>query len=85
MASATIKSTYSLDLETHDAIEKMAKRLNTSKSNVIRQAVRVLRLNEPANPDVARRLEAARRLQNSMRKRKVDTTGWLKAIRDARR
>ncbi|MFZ4767091.1 MAG: hypothetical protein ACOYMN_19230 [Roseimicrobium sp.] len=85
MATTTIKSTYSLDVETHNAIEMLAKRLSTSKSDVIRQAVKVLRENEPMDPDVEKRIEAAQRLRKSLRSQRVDVEEWLKTIRNSRR
>jgi len=85
MAAATVKSTYSLDLETHDAIDALAKRLRTSKSDVIRKAVKVLRESAPADPEVEQRLEAARRLRRSLGDQKVDVTAWLKTVRHSRR
>ena len=85
MATATVKSTYSLDVETHDAIDALAKRLRTSKSDVIRKAVKVLRESAPADPEVEQRLEAARRLRRSLGDQKVDVTAWLKTVRHSRR
>jgi Arc/MetJ-type ribon-helix-helix transcriptional regulator len=85
MATATVKSTYSLDLETHDAIAALAKRLRTSKSDVIRKAVKVLRESEPVDPEVAKRLEAARRLRRGLGEQKVDVAAWLKTVRNSRR
>lgn len=40
MASTTIKSTYSLDVETVRALEAMAKRWKVSKSEALRRAIR---------------------------------------------
>jgi hypothetical protein len=41
MATARVKTTYALDAETVDLIDRMARRWGTSKSDVLRRAVRV--------------------------------------------
>ena len=40
MAITTIKSTYSLDVETVRMLESLARRWNVSKSEVLRRAIR---------------------------------------------
>jgi hypothetical protein len=40
MASATVKTTYSLDIETVKALEALAKSWNVSKSEALRRAIR---------------------------------------------
>ena len=39
MATVTVKSTYSLDVETVRQLEELAKRWNTSKSGALRRAI----------------------------------------------
>ncbi len=86
MATATSKSTYSLDVATHDAIEKLAKRLSTSKSDVIRRAVKAMPAQEPApDEDIKRRLTAARRLQKSLAARGMDFDEWMRVAYESRR
>jgi Ribbon-helix-helix protein, copG family len=41
MATPTIKSTYTLDLDTVRALEDMARRLGVSKSEALRRAIRL--------------------------------------------
>ena len=41
MAIMTIKSTYSLDVESVRVLEALAKRWNVSKSEVLRRAIRI--------------------------------------------
>ena len=41
MAVTTIKSTYSLDVESMRTLEKLAQRWNVSKSAVLRRAIRI--------------------------------------------
>ncbi len=41
MATQTIKTTYSLDVETVRTLEKMAQHWNVSKSEALRRAIRV--------------------------------------------
>ncbi len=40
MATETVKTTYSLDLETVRALEELARRWNVSKSEALRRAIR---------------------------------------------
>lgn len=40
MATMMVKSTYSLDVETAETLEKMAKRWKISKSEALRRAIR---------------------------------------------
>jgi hypothetical protein len=40
MASTTVKTTYSLDLETVEALDALAKRWNVPKSEALRRAIR---------------------------------------------
>lgn len=79
----SIKSTYSLDLESVRALEALAKRWNVSKSEVLRRAIRIA-----ANEDVPTQnaaLDALDRLQSSLRERKIDTAQWAKELRAERR
>lgn len=41
MARTTVKSTYSLDVETVEELEKMARRWRVSKSEALRRAIRL--------------------------------------------
>lgn len=40
MATMTIKSTYSLDVETHRTLEELARRWRVSRSEALRRAIR---------------------------------------------
>ena len=74
MATTTIKSTYSLDVESVRVLEELARRWDVSKSEVLRRAIRsVAATVEPGN---AAALDALDRLQASVRKRKVNIEQW---------
>ncbi|MCY3546566.1 MAG: ribbon-helix-helix protein, CopG family [Gemmatimonadetes bacterium] len=85
MAITTIKSTYSLDVDSVRTLEALARRWDVSKSEVIRRALRIaLVAGEDADGSVA--LEALTRLQDTVRERGVDLAQWereLRAERDA--
>lgn len=82
MASLTIKSTYSLDVDSVRTLETLAQRWNVSKSEVLRRAIRIAARQEtPANTAA---LEALDRLQASLRARRVDLAGWERAMKDER-
>ena len=83
MATMTIKSTYSLDVETARALETLARRWKVSKSEVLRRAIRAA-----AAEDATREsgpLAALDRLQTSVRERRVDMERWKKEVDAERR
>ena len=83
MAVTTIKSTYSLDVESVRALEALAKSWNVSKSEVLRRAIR-LAVREDGSGEAAA-LGALDRLQASLRKRKVDVARWSRDLKNERR
>jgi Arc/MetJ-type ribon-helix-helix transcriptional regulator len=64
MVTPVIKATYSLDEQTVRDLERLARRLGTSKSDVLRRAVRRMARQEqpPEGQDVAALEELQRRL-----------------------
>ena len=83
MAVTTIKSTYSLDVESVRALETLARRWNVSKSEVLRRAIR-LAVRE-GGPGKGAALGALDRLQASLRDRKVDVARWSRGLKNERR
>lgn len=75
MAIATIKSTYSLDVESVRTIETLAERWDASKSEVIRRALRIA-LMTADDPGGTVALDALTRLQHAVRERGVDLARW---------
>ena len=83
MAVITIKSTYSLDVESVRALEALARRWKVSKSEVLRRAIRIaVREGDSGNGAALGSLE---RLQTSLRERQVDVTRWARNVKDERR
>ncbi len=82
MAVTTIKSTYSLDVETVRTLESLARRWNVSKSEVLRRAIRAAA--EEKSPRARRKLEALRQLKASVKRRGVDLAAWEREIRATR-
>ena len=75
MAVTTIKSTYSLDLDSVRTLEALARQWDVSKSEVIRRALRIaLVTGDKKGGAVA--LEALTRLQDTVRERCVDLALW---------
>ena len=75
MAITTIKSTYSLDVESVRTLKALAERWNVSKSEVIRRALRTaVMAGDDTHHEVT--LDALTRLQDSVRERGVDLTEW---------
>ena len=82
MAITTIKSTYSLDVETVRMLESLARRWNVSKSEVLRRAIRAAA--EEKSPRARERLAALDKLQASMKARGVDFEAWEREVRATR-
>ena len=72
----TIKSTYSLDVESVRALEALAQRWNVSKSEVLRRAIRMAATGGESGEGAA--LAALGRVQASLRERKVDVPQWAR-------
>jgi len=83
MAVPTVKTTYSLDLETVRMLEQMAKRWNVSKSAALRRAIR-LAASQPA-PGLDVGLKALDELQSSLRLSAEKARRWEQRIRTERR
>ena len=82
MAVTTIKSTYSLDVETVRTLESLARRWNVSKTEVLRRAIRAAAREE--GPRARERLAALDKLQASMKARGVDFAAWERDVRATR-
>lgn len=80
MATPTVKSTYSLDLETIRALERMAARWKVSKSEALRRAIRMAEHEAEEDP-----LEALDRVQRSLALTPERTREWVRAVRTERR
>ena len=83
MAVTSIKSTYSLDVESVRTLETLAKRWSVSKSEVLRRAIRIAAKEDAPTRNAA--LDALDRLQSSLRERNVDTTQCASDLKDERR
>jgi hypothetical protein len=83
MAVPTVKTTYSLDLDTVRMLEQMAKSWNVSKSKALRRAIR-LAASQPA-PGNEVGLRALDELQRSLRLSAEKARRWEQRVRDERR
>ena len=83
MASITVKSTYSLDLETIRQLESLAKRWNTSKSGALRRAIRHAAREAP--PIDREGLDALDRLQELLALDRRAAAGWEARVKRERR
>ena len=83
MATTTIKSTYSLDVESVRTLEALARRWQVSKSEVLRRALRIASTTRDDGESTP--LEALTRLQETVRKRGVDLTEWSRDLKAERR
>ena len=83
MATQTIKTTYSLDVETVRKLEAMAHRWNVSKSEALRRAIRAAAQQGLAN-EGRDALKALDRLQSSLNLGAEAAEQWKKAARAER-
>ncbi len=83
MATTTIKSTYSLDVESVRALEELARRWQVSKSEALRRAIRSEASRQPDRGGKA--LAALDQLQASLRSRNVDLEKWAQEVESERR
>ncbi len=82
MASVTVKSTYSLDINTVRQLESLAKWWNTSKSAAIRRAIQTVA--QQTLPGEIQELEALDRLQSLLALGPDDATAWEREIQRER-
>lgn len=83
MATPTVKSTYSLDLQTVRALERMARRWKVSKSEALRRSIRAASQEEMGYGSEA--LDALDRLQRSLALNRVRARAWSRQVRSERR
>ncbi|MFU8821417.1 MAG: ribbon-helix-helix protein, CopG family [Gammaproteobacteria bacterium] len=82
MATLTIKSTYSLDPQTVRDLERLALKYGTSKSDVLRRAVRSLAAQE-SSPE-APGLQALEELQKRIGLTEENAADWATKVRRER-
>jgi ribbon-helix-helix CopG family protein len=80
MASPTIKSTYSLDVETVRALERTARRWKVTKSEALRRAIRAAET-APGADDPLRVLDE---LQSSLDLSPAASRTWVRSVRRER-
>ena len=83
MATPSIKSTYSLDLETVRQLEAMARRWKVSKSEALRRAIRAAASQQPQVGQEA--LEALHALQDALGLTGEAAGHWEDGVRAERR
>ena len=83
MATTTIKSTYSLDVESVRALETLAARWKVSKSEVLRRAIRAAWREQAMSADGP--MEALTQLQKDVQAAGVDLNQWVREARAERR
>ena len=83
MATITVKSTYSLDVETVRQLEDLAKRWRTSKSAALRRAIRSAA--KQAHSDGNEALDALDRLQSLLALDQETAGLWADEVRQERR
>jgi hypothetical protein len=80
MAIPVVKSTYVLDVETAQTLERLAKDWQVSKSEALRRLIR-----SAATTAVPDRVAVLRRLQESVKLSRSTAERWVEAARSERR
>ena len=83
MAIPRIKSTYSLDLETVEALDQVAQRWRVSKSEALRRAIRSVATEDAGAARPA--IEALDALQRSLGLTAAKARAWASEARSERR
>lgn len=83
MATISVKSTYSLDVDTVRKLEGLAKRWNTSKSAALRRAIRLAA--QQTHSDHNETLDALDRLQSRLALDRGAAGTWADEARQERR
>lgn len=81
----THRTTFALDEPTARRLKRLAARWKVSQAEVVRRSVEQAENALVSTPDVEQRIEAARRLRESLRKRNVDVAAWIQTAKDSRR
>jgi Arc/MetJ-type ribon-helix-helix transcriptional regulator len=82
MATMTVKSTYSMDVETVRTLERLAKEWKVSKSEALRRAIRHAAEQHPVGDDA---LSALDELQGSLGLSEDEIRRWETSARALRR
>ena len=83
MATPTLKTTYSLDVETVRMLDGLAQRWKTSRSEALRRIVRQAVTQGPAD-DAQQALDALEGLQRDLGLDRQAVTRWQRAVRAER-
>ena len=84
MASITIRSTYALDVETVQLLDRLARQWAVSKSEALRRAIRSAAQQGKSGEREARR-SAWRQLQTGVGLTRERAKAWERQVRDERR
>lgn len=82
MATPTVKTTYSLDLDTIQALEDLARRWGVSKSEALRRVIRAAAGRPKASTDA---IEALNDLQRSLALTPAKARSWARQARAGRK
>jgi hypothetical protein len=80
---SAMKSTYSLDAPTLATLNRLARRWQVSKTEVLRRALRQAAEQEAISPE--ERIAALRELQKRVAEKRIDLKNWQRTIKDGRR
>ena len=86
MPLMTHRTTFALDEDTAQRLKHLAARWNVSQAEVVRRSVEQAEKSASSSPgDIQSRLEIAKQLRASLKKRKVDVAAWIATAKDSRR
>jgi len=80
MATPTVKSTYVLDLESAETLERLSREWNVSKSEVLRRAIKAAGGSSAVN-----RVDLFRKMQATAALTPAAASRWARSVREERR
>jgi predicted transcriptional regulator len=81
----THRTTFALDAVTAQRLKRLAAHWSVSQAEVVRRSVeQAEKRTSPSPSDIERRIEIARQLRASLKKRHVDVAAWIATARNSR-
>lgn len=84
MKTMTHRTTFALDGTTTSRLKRLASIWQVSQAEVVRRSVHLADQREQSAPDIEERIEAGRRLRESLRGR-ANPEDWIQQAHDSRR
>ncbi len=85
MATMTHRTTFALDDGAVSRLKKLSALWQASQAEVVRRSLEIAESSHAQGPDIQRRLDAASRLRDRLKSRKINVEAWMRSARESRR